>query len=158
MTFWFLLIVGIAWVGVFVPAALRARETTPLSATRRFRTGMNKIAPATGRSGRWVVVPHVQNARARAFLRSQARRRRVLASLSVATGAAAPLALLFGGFWRTLTIVLGVTLVTYVTWLVGTKRQREEQLAKVRSIAPARPPKVDRDIFNEPSRMRAAGG
>lgn len=158
MTVWFLVIVGLAWVGVFFPAAIRARETTPLTAAKRFKRGMDLIAPQVpARGGRWVVVPGArQQAAAHAFARSQARRRAILKALLVVTVVAGPLGLVFGGALGTLALLSSVSLAFYVALLLGTKRQREERSAKVKELTQPRRARDEDVVFQDP--ISASGG
>lgn len=158
MTFWFLGILGLAWLAVFLPAALRAREATPLSATQRFKRGMDLISPATPGRGRYVVVPKSsEEIRSRRFRRSQQRRKRILEVLLVSTAASFLLAVFFGGRMWNLNAALAVSLVLYVGLLIGTKRQREEATSKVRHIGGQRTRVPSEDVvFHEPA--TASGG
>jgi hypothetical protein len=160
LTIWFLAILGVAWIAVFVPAAIRARQTAPLPAAERFRKGMKMIAPSTppkSRSqGRWVIVPGAQQlARSTAFRRSQARRRRALSILVVSSLVSLPVSVVLRGSAVTASLVVWGALFSYVVILLGTKRQREEQLEKVRPIA-HESTEVQPIVFNEPA--RASGG
>ncbi|MFP5298153.1 MAG: hypothetical protein ACLGHL_04100 [Actinomycetota bacterium] len=158
MTGWFLVIVGLAWVGVFLPAAIRARETTPLTAAQRFKRRMDLIAPQVPRrQGRWVIVPGARaEARARAFARSQARRRAILKFLAIGTAVTGPIGMIASGLISSLATAFSVSLILYVGLLLGTKRQREEQSQKVRSLAQHRLHRDERVVFQEP--IEATGG
>lgn len=158
MTGWFLVIVGLAWVAVFLPAAVRARETTPLTAAQRFKRRMDLIAPQVPRrGGRWVVVPEARAAaRIEAFARSQARRRAILKFLAVGTIVTGPIGIFTSGLFSTLAMTFSVSLISYVVLLLGTKRQRQERSEKVRSLGQQRQRRDERVVFQEPA--RASGG
>jgi hypothetical protein len=157
LTFWFLILLGLAWVAVFLPAMLRAREVAPLSATQRFKRRMDLIAPSpTARAGRWVVVPSsTETLRNRHFLRLQRRRRRILEFLSIGSALSLLAALGFGGSLWELATAFVVSLSLYVGLLIGTKRQRIESAAKVRTLG-ARSAAEDEVVFHEP--VSASGG
>jgi len=160
LTIWFLAILGVAWIAVFVPAAIRARQTAPLPAAERFRKGMKMIAPSTPpkskSQGRWVILPSVrEQARSEAFRRSQARRRTLLVVLILSVLVSIPLAVVLRGSATTASMILTGALFSYVVLLLGTKRQREEQRSKVQPLSP-RTPEREHVVFNEPA--RATGG
>lgn len=118
------------------------------------------IAPSTppkSRSqGRWVIVPGAQQqARSTAFKRSQARRRRALSILLLSSLVSLPVAVVLRGSAVTVSLVLWSVAFSYVVVLLGTKRQREEQLEKVRPIS-HESSEVQPIVFNEPA--RASGG
>lgn len=161
MTVWFLIGLGVAWAAVFVPAALRARETAPLSAAKRFKHGLDLIAPGhvlRGGGGRWVIVPHAANElRTRRYRAAIRRRRRILESLGVVTGASVLPALLVGGFFSALFMVSATCLSLFVALLLGTKRQRAEAARKVRHIDALRPDPVEDVVFNDPVVVGGSG-
>jgi hypothetical protein len=157
LTFWFLLLLGVAWVAVFLPAALRAREAAPLSATQRFKRRMDLIAPPGSGTGRWVVVPHSTNElRAARFRRTQQRRRKILEFLLGSSALSLVPALVLGGVFVRVGVAFATSLVVYVVLLIGTKRQRQEAAATVRSMERQRPPSAERVVFHEP--VTVSGG
>ena len=52
----FLALLVLAWAGMLLPSALRARRRSPLGSTEGFRKKMDVIAPRPS-GGRWVVMP-----------------------------------------------------------------------------------------------------
>ncbi|MGH2694937.1 MAG: hypothetical protein ACRDJJ_09010, partial [Actinomycetota bacterium] len=97
MTAFFLVLLALAWIAVFLPAVLRARQNSPLSTAERFRRRMQLMAPR-GRTGRWVVVPEPYDRLAgRSFRRGQQRRLRIFTTLVAAAGLSGALALFSGG-------------------------------------------------------------
>lgn len=90
MTIFFLVATALAWLAVMLPAARRARRSTPYLSAETFKRRMNLVAPARARiaryvpepaprptsSGRYVVVPKVRDPESE---RHERDRRRVLA-------------------------------------------------------------------------------
>jgi hypothetical protein len=155
LTLAFLIILALAWSAVFLPAVLRANRSTPLSASRRFQQGMDKIAP--NYRGRWVVVPKAGESTRGAIRRRHQQERRKNA-LVVLIGAALG-TLLFAPFMPVLWVVhfiVDFLLLSFVVLLIAAKRRKEETRTKIRPLAR---PSLDaqRDsVFHEP--VRASGG
>lgn len=129
----------LAWIAVFLPAWMRARQQAPFTATERFKRRMELIAPRP-RGGRWIVMPEPYDRLARAsFKRGQRRRTRILMFLIFAVAMSLVVAAFAGHGWWSMQIALDFSLAIYVALLVEAKRRREEQRTKVRNIArPAR--------------------
>lgn len=156
----FLVALAAAWVAVFLPAAMRARQTTPYSTAERFKRRMQLIAPRSGRGGRWVVVPESNDRLARSsFRRGQDRRRKMFVFLAVATAVSFVLASVGGGALWEIHIAFAVSLGLYVALLLEAKRRRVEKTDKVRSIGAHR---VERSPFGDVGRFedraQAVGG
>ena len=155
MTLAFLIILALAWSAVFLPAVLRANRSTPLSASRRFQQGMDKIAP--NYRGRWVVVPKAGESNRGAIRRRHQQERRKNA-LVVLIGAALG-TLLFAPFMPVLWVVhfiVDFLLLSFVVLLIAAKRRKEETRTKIR---PLTRPSLDAErdsVFHEP--VRASGG
>ncbi|MFN2388320.1 MAG: hypothetical protein ABR575_01745 [Actinomycetota bacterium] len=130
-----MVLLGLAWIVVLLPAALRARRTTPLPATERFKQSLELIAPGAG--GRWVVVPQSPERLAQIALRKAQRRRRRLLGLLLWAALLSLLPAAFVGE-RAWAIHLGLdlTLCLYSLFLIETKRRRNERARKVHPIAP----------------------
>ena len=142
MTTLFLVVLVLAWIALIIPAAWRARQTAPFSATERFRKRLELIAPRATSQGRWIVVPQSRDRLERAsFRRGQRRRKQILFALIagvVATAIAAPL--VGGPVWE-LQILLDASLALYVVLLVVAKQRRAELVRKLRTMeAGARTP------------------
>ena len=155
MTLAFLIILALAWSAVFLPAVLRANRSTPLSASRRFQQGLDKIAP--NYRGRWVVVPKAGESSRGAIRRRHQQERRKNA-LVVLIGAALG-TLLFAPFMPVLWVVhfiVDFLLLSFVVLLIAAKRRKEETRTKIRPLT--RPTsEAERDsVFHEP--VRASGG
>ena len=155
MTFVFLVILVLGWSAVFLPAVLRANRGTPLSASRRFQSGMDKIAP--NYRGRWVVVPKGGESQ-RSVLRrrrTQERRKNALVGLiGTAIGS-----LLFAPFMPVLWVVhflVDFLLLSFVVLLVAAKRKREETRTKIRPLTRPSSDGARDAVFHEP--VRASGG
>lgn len=158
MTGLFLAILAIAWIVVFLPAVLRARQATPYTSAERFKRRMRLIAPPRplGRplAGRWVVVPEPTEQRARAaFRRGQRRRRRILVLLATAALTSAGVAIVKGGPWWEVHLAADLALGLFVVLLLEAKRRRAERVAKVRRLE--RQPALE-FRFNEPVRATGA--
>ncbi len=139
MTAFFLVLLALAWIAVFLPAVLRARQNSPLSTAERFRRRMQLMAPR-GRTGRWVVVPEPYDRLAgRSFRRGQQRRLRIFTTLVAAAGLSGALALFSGGGMWEINLALDASLALYIALLLEAKRRREERERKVHSMAPRRP-------------------
>lgn len=153
MTYWFLLVLALAWIAVFLPAAMRARQNAPLSTAERFRRRMELIAP-TASKGRWVVVPESGDRLAgRSFRKGQRSRRHILAFLVGGVLLSFGSAILFGGALWEVSLAFGASLALYVSLLLEGKRRRDERGKKVRRIqARSRP------VQRAQPTVRVAGG
>jgi Flp pilus assembly protein TadB len=140
LTLLFLIALGLAWIAVFLPAAIRAREMSPLTATERFRRRMQLLAPTRPVNGRTILVPESpERLRAGAHRRDQRRRKRILESLTASVVASFVAALVVGhGMWQ-VHLALDASLGSYVVLLLAAKRKREEKRTKVRPLGFARP-------------------
>ncbi|MDP9234958.1 MAG: hypothetical protein M3P01_10485 [Actinomycetota bacterium] len=138
MTTLFLVVLVLAWIALIIPAAWRARQTAPFSATERFRKRLDLMAPRATSQGRWIVVPQSRDRLERAsFRRGQRRRRRILIALIagvIASAIAAPI--VEGAVWE-VQICLDVSLALYVVLLVVAKQRRAEVVKKLRTMKPA---------------------
>ena len=157
LTLFFLGLLALAWIAVFLPAALRARRSAPLSTAERFKRRMSLLAPRTGpRSGRWIVVPESYDRLAKSsFRRAQRRRTHILIALAAAALGTGVIALFAGGGAWEVHLAVDASLALYVALLIEAKRRRTEQTSKLRTLR-SRRPVPDRVIFNEPA--RASGG
>lgn len=134
MTYWFLLVLALAWIAVFLPAAMRARQNAPLSTSERFRRRMELIAPRAS-AGRWVVVPESEDHLAgRSFRKGQRTRRRILAFLVGAVVLSVGGAIFAGGALWELSLAFGASLALYVVLLLEGKKRRDERTKKVRRL------------------------
>lgn len=138
MTVVFLVLLAISWIAVFLPAILRARQTTPMSTAERWRRRMELIAPrhhGPRGSGRWIVVPESRSDLARAsFRRGQRRRRRILElMLGACIGSLGAALVLHGHAWE-VQLACDASLALYATLLLEAKRRRRERAEKVRSL------------------------
>jgi hypothetical protein len=150
LTLVFLAALAVAWIAVILPALLRARQTTPLSAAERFKRRMQLIAPKPAR-GRWVVVPESRNRLAKASLkRGQRRRIRILVWLLAVVGLSAVAALINGGLWEA-HLLADASLTVYCALLLEAKKRRLERLTKVRPLRRREPEYVR---FFEPVQAR----
>jgi hypothetical protein len=155
LTTLFLVVLVLAWVALIIPAAWRAHQTAPFSATERFRKRLDLIAPRATSHGRWIVVPQSRDRLERAaFRRGQRRRTRILLALMAGVGATAVAAPLVGGPMWELQIFLDVSLALYVVLLVVAKQRRAELVKNLQSREDRRP-KVEEAHFFEP--LRAGG-
>lgn len=154
MTLFFLVLLGLAWVAVFLPAAARARQGTPLSTAERFRRRMQLIAPPPASSkGRWIVVPESTDRLAYAsFRRGQERRRKIFLGLLTATSVSFLMSLFSGGMW-VVTVAIASSLFVYVVLLIGVKRRSDDIRNK---IQPLHRPQTRRARDLQPA--RASGG
>jgi hypothetical protein len=141
LTVFFLIALAILWVAVLVPAMLRARASTPLSSTQRFRARMDLIAPPGPRAGRWIVVLNgAGNGKSSSILRAQRharsvrRRRRFLVLLVLAAVGTLAAAFARRGGWWEVHAAVDAGLVLYVGILVAAKRRHTERRAKVRTL------------------------
>lgn len=134
LTYWFLLVLALAWIAVFLPAAMRARQNAPLSTADSFRRRMELIAPRAS-AGRWVVVPEAGDRLAgRSFRKGQRSRRNIFAFLLGAVLLSVGAAIFFGGALWELSLAFGASLALYISLLLEGKRRRVERGKKVRRI------------------------
>ena len=134
MTGLFLGALALAWIGVFLPAALRARQDAPLSSAEGWRRRMSLLAPRSAQS-RYVLVPARSDRLARAaYQRQRLRRIRILAFLGVAAPLSGIVALLAGGSMWEVHIAFDFSLALYVALLIEAKRRRQERLTKVEPL------------------------
>lgn len=154
LTFVFLVLLGLAWVAVFLPAAARARQGTPLSTAERFRRRMQLIAPPPASSrGRWIVVPESTDRLAYvSYRKAQERRRKVFLGLLVATSASFLVSVVTGAVWA-VTSAAGFSLFAYVVLLIGVKRKRQDVRNK---IQPLHRPATARSRDLQPARASGA--
>lgn len=156
LTFVFLGLLALAWIAVFLPAALRARQSAPLTTAERFKRRMSLIAPRAG-NGRWIVVPESYDRLAMSsFRRGQRRRTKIFIALMAAVGVTGVIAAFSGGAAWEVHLAVDASLALYVALLIEAKRRRSEQVTKLRSLGGRRPARVPEVTFNEP--VQAGGG
>ena len=154
MTLLFLIGLGLAWAAVFVPAALRAKQRTPVSSTESFQRGMGLLGAPMVRRGRYIVMPQSPDRLSRTtYQRSQARRRRAFTFLLAAAAITFFGSVLFGGGLWTLNLLLDAALFVYVSLLLALKQQRLDS-RQVADISARRA--VEEVEFYEP--VHATGG
>jgi hypothetical protein len=139
VTWLFLALLGVAWVAITLPAALRARRRTPLPSAEGFK---RKQASLTARSasGRWVLVPQSPSGRVEAVRRrTQAHRRRLFVVLLVAVVLSAGIAAVRGGALWEVHLALDAFLGIYVALLIDAKKRRTQPSKKVSQLAHRRP-------------------
>ena len=155
MTVAFLVILVLAWSAVFLPAVLRANRSTPLSASRRFQQGMDKIAP--NYRGRWVVVPKAGVTKRSEIRRrhQQERRKNALVGL-IGTVIGTLLFAPFMDILWTVHFIADFLLIGFVVLLIAAKRRREETRTKIRPLTGATSQREGDPIFHEP--VEASGG
>lgn len=155
MTLVFLGLLVLAWIAVFLPAALQARRSAPLSTAERFKRKMSLIAPRPS-AGRWIVVPEsYERLATSSFRRAQQRRTRILIGLLVASAVTGVIAIFAGGGAWEVHLAMDGSLALYVALLLEAKRRRNEQGLKLRSLE-ARRAQHAPVTFHEP--VRAGGG
>ena len=124
----------LAWIAVFLPAALRARQDAPLSSAEGWRRRMSLLAPKSAQP-RYVLVPARSDRLARAaYQKHRLRRIRILAVLAVAAPLSGIVAMLAGGSMWEVHIAFDLSLALYVALLVQARRRREERLTKVEPL------------------------
>jgi hypothetical protein len=138
MTDFFLLFLGVAWLLLLWPAAVRARRATPLSTATRFKRRMGLIAPKV-RAGRWVLMPRssqAPDAEARGTrMRVLRRRKQMFTTLLLAAPLTTIAAVVWGGGAWIAPPCAAVVLAGYVAFLVVSKRRRDVS-REVRSLRP----------------------
>ena len=156
LTLIFLGLLALAWIAVFLPAALRARQSAPLTTAERFKRRMNLIAPRAG-AGRWIVVPESYDRLAlSSFRRGQRRRTKILIALLAAAVLTGMVAVVNGGGAWEVHLAVDLSLGLYVALLVEAKRRRSETVTKLRSLESRRTAREPEITFHEP--VRAGGG
>ena len=156
MTLIFLGLLALAWIAVFLPAALRARQSAPLTTAERFKRRMNLIAPRAG-TGRWIVVPESYDRLAMSsFRRGQRRRTRILIALLAASALTGFVAIFVGSAAWEVHLAVDLSLGLYVALLIEAKRRRADSLSKLRSLEARRTARTPEVTFHEP--VRAGGG
>jgi hypothetical protein len=139
----FLIILGAAWLVVFVPRALRAKRHTPWFQAATWRQRMSSIAsPSASLRGRWVVAPRSSGAidrGARRALKKRQQRRKTALLVLVALVPLTFLVALWKGAWLW-NVHFGsyAVLAVYVAVLVEQRRVRTEGSDKVRALASRR--------------------
>jgi hypothetical protein len=130
----FLGALALAWIGVFLPAALRARQDAPLSSAEVWRRRMSLLAPKSSQP-RYVLVPARSDRLARAaFQKQRLRRIRILVFLAAAAPLSGVVALAAGGSMWVVHVAFDFSLALYVALLVQAKRRRQERLTKVEPL------------------------
>ena len=153
MTLWFLAFLAVAWIVVYIPAAWRARQTSPFPAVQRFKRRMRLISPKTS-AGRWIVVPGARQRSARqAFHRAQQRRKAILLGLVCIAVATGVWAIFAGGEGLEINLVADAAATFYAALLLDAKRRRTERGVKVRPLQ--RPAPVESDYLEV---IEAGGG
>ena len=140
-----------AWIAVFLPSVLRARQSAPLTTAERFKRRMALLAPRA-RTGRWIVVPESYDRLTRAsYQRGQRHRTQILIALLLAALATFLVALSSGGAAWEVHLVTDASLGLYVVLLREAKKRRTERSTKVRAI-PKRSTREDEEEvrFYEP--------
>lgn len=153
MTLLFFIILTAAWLLIFFPKLLGARRRSPLPAAEMFKKRLELLAPHPApRGGRAIYLPQdPEQARRDALRRAVARKRKVFAVLLGVTVASGTLALLWPVLWRVHLAGAGL-LFAYVAILVGSRRRRDQALAKVERLPSYEP------IARRAGSRRASGG
>jgi hypothetical protein len=134
----FLALLGLVWVAVFLPAALRAWRRTPLPSAERFRRKQASLGVRSA-PGRWVLVPQSQEGRIEAVRRrTQVHRRRLFVALLWAVVLSATAALFRGGALWEVHLVLDACLGIYVALLLDAKKRRNQTSTTVAQISSRR--------------------
>jgi hypothetical protein len=146
LTLWFLAFLAIAWVVVYLPAARRARNLSPLPAVMRFKRRMKLISPYKS-AGRWIVVPPGGTRPAAPISAQRTKRRRKYIFMGLLTAAVGTgiWSLVTGGSQLELHFVVDAALVFYAALLLDAKRRRDERVRKVRDLP--RPETSSSDYF-----------
>lgn len=158
LTLFFLVALGSAWLAVLLPAAMRARRTTPLSSAQRFKKGMQLIAPPPATSsGRWIVSPRAGTRIGESRRRALEQRKRIFEALIGVVVGSFALAVFKGeGMWDLHLAADGV-LFSYAVLLVGLKRRRLEAGVKIRPLPRDRQDSLETFSFNEPIEAGGSG-
>ena len=152
LTLIFLGLLALAWMAVFLPAVLRARQSAPLTTAERFKRRMSLIAPRAG-SGRWIVVPESYDRLAKSsYRRRQQRRTKVLIALLAAAILTGVVAIFSGGGAWEVHLAVDLSLGLYVALLIEAKRRRVENGMKLRSLESRRAARQAELSFHEPAR------
>lgn len=158
----------VLWAVVLLPGALRARRRSTMSTVTGFGKAMDVLRPSA-RGGRQVLViddaerisgpiplvEQVTDSATRRMREVNARRRRNLLGLSGAAGFSFLLAVVVGGSWWAMWLVLMAGMAAYVAWLRNLHIQRMQadevvaELADLREAREqARQPDEDRYVFH----------
>jgi hypothetical protein len=143
----FLVVLALAWAGVFLPAVWRASQRSPLRSTQRFAERMKLISPPGGfhrltgsrryyRGGRRLIVSRHAGRRLPSHRRSQRQRTWILLLLGALVPSSAAAAVLAQGHgWWEIHIACDFSFALYVALLLEAKKRRDERLKKVRPLA-----------------------
>jgi hypothetical protein len=139
----FLIILGAAWLVVFLPRVLIAKRRTPLFQAASWRQRMRSIAaPRISSTGRWVVAPRSSGAidrGARRALKKRQQRRKLLLFVLLALVPLSLLVALWRGAWLwNVHFASYAVLAVYVALLVEERRVRSEGTEKVRALGSRR--------------------
>jgi hypothetical protein len=158
----------VLWAVVLLPGALRARRRSTMSTVTGFGKAMDVLRPSA-RGGRQVLViqdaerisgpiplvEQVTDSASRRLREANARRRRTLLGLSGASAFSLLMAVLFGGSWWAMWLVLTAGIAAYVAWLRNIHIQRMQaedvvsELADLREAREkARQPDEERYVFH----------
>ena len=134
----FLGLLAVAWVAVFLPAAVRAWRRTPLPSAEGFRRKQDSLGERSA-PGRWVLVPQSEAGRAEAARRrTQVHRRRLFVALLCAVVLSAAAALLGGGALWEVHLALDACLGIYVALLLDAKKRRSQSATTVTELSSRR--------------------
>jgi hypothetical protein len=147
----FLLLLGVAWLLILWPAAVRAHRNTPLWTAARFKRRMSFIAPKAARAGRWILTPQTSAVRRRPARGSTTftvrRRKQRFVALLLAAPLTAVAGLRWGGNVWFGHLGADATLIAYMAFLVGAKRKRRAA-QRIRALSERRRnPEID---FTDP--------
>jgi hypothetical protein len=153
LTIWFLAFLAVAWIVVYLPAARRARHSSPWPAAQRFKRRMRLISPHTS-AGRWIVIPGANKRVAKqAVRRGQQRRKAIFVTLLSIVFFTAAWSLANGGQGLELNLVADAATAFYSALLLDAKRRRDERAVKVHSLK--RPIESESEYFEV---IEASGG
>ena len=139
MTWLFLALLGVAWVAITLPAALRGRRRTPLPSAEGFKRKQASLNARTA-SGRWVLVPQSPGGRVEAVRRwTQTHRRRMFVALLWASVLSAAVAALRGGALWEVHLAIDACLGIYIALLIDAKKRRVAPSNKVSQLEQRRP-------------------
>ncbi len=141
MTWLFLALLGVAWMAIFLPAALRARRRTPLPSAEGFKRKQASLNLSAGSApGRWVLMPQSPGGRVQAARRrTQAHRRRMFVALLWSSVLSGAVAVLRGGALWEVHLALDACLGIYVALLIDAKKRRSAPSKKVSQLPQHRP-------------------